>query len=85
MKSFEISIRLSHTCFQGIVALSTIANMRRVVKLDNLDQFILSYGGLRGAVAFALVVLLHEEFVPERHMFITTTIVIIYFTNLIQV
>ena len=65
--------------------LSILANARRVVKLDCVDHFIMSYGGLRGAVAFALVVLLHEDYVPERHMFITTAIVIIYFTNLIQV
>jgi sodium/hydrogen exchanger-like protein 3 len=62
-----------------------LANARRVVKLDIVDQFIMSYSGLRGAIAFALVVLLHEELVPERRMFITTAICVIYFTNLVQV
>jgi len=71
--------------FEGVVFLSILANHRRVVKLDYVDQFVLSYGGLRGAIAFALVVLLHEDYVPERRKFITTAIFIIYFTNLIQV
>lgn len=71
--------------FQGVILLSMLANARRVVQLDIVDQFIMSYSGLRGAIAFALVVLLREEFVPERHMFITTAISVIYFTNLVQV
>ena len=65
--------------------LTAVANRLRSVPLDYLDQFIMSYGGLRGAVAFALVVLLKQEDFPHRQLFITTTVVVIYFTNLFMV
>lgn len=44
----------------------------------------ISYGGLRGAVAFALVLLIEPELVPEQPMFVTTTIAVIYFTVFLQ-
>ena len=43
------------------------------------------YGGLRGAVAFALVVLLDEDFMPMKNTMITTTLVVVIFTVFIQV
>lgn len=45
----------------------------------------MSYGGLRGAVAFALVLLINPECVTLQPMFVTTTIAVIYFTVFIQV
>jgi hypothetical protein len=45
----------------------------------------MAYGGLRGAIAFALVILLDKDLFPHRRMFITTTILVIYFTNLAMV
>ena len=59
--------------------------MIRVVKLNKIDQFIMAYGGLRGAIAFALVLLLDKDHFPHRRMFITSTILVIYFTNLAMV
>lgn len=44
----------------------------------------MSYGGLRGAVAFALVLLIDPKIVPLQPMFMTTTIAVIYFTVFIQ-
>lgn len=45
----------------------------------------MSYGGLRGAVAFALVLLIDPKHVSLQPMFVTTTIAVIYFTVFIQV
>ena len=70
----------------GVVALTSIANHVRLVRLDHVDQFILSYGGLRGAIAFALASLLdRQQFRSTRDLFITTTIAVIYFTNFVMV
>lgn len=45
----------------------------------------MSYGGLRGAVAFALVLLINPTHVKLQPMFVTTTIAVIYFTVFFQV
>lgn len=47
------------------------------------DQFIIAYGGLRGAICFSLVFLI-DDF-PKKRLFITTTIVLILFTVFVQV
>lgn len=44
----------------------------------------LNYIGLRGAVAFALVLLINKDTVPLQPMFVTTTIAVIYFTVFLQ-
>lgn len=44
----------------------------------------MSYGGLRGAVAFALVLLVDERVVKHKNMYVTTTIAVIYFTVFLQ-
>lgn len=56
-----------------------------MVQLEVIDQVVMSYGGLRGAVAFALVVLLDEDKVKEKNLFVSTTIIVIYFTVIFQV
>ena len=56
-----------------------------MVQLEIIDQVVMSYGGLRGAVAFALVVLLDEDKVKEKKLFVSTTIIVIYFTVIFQV
>ncbi|KAM7352995.1 na[+]/H[+] hydrogen exchanger 2 isoform 18-T20 [Cochliomyia hominivorax] len=68
----------------GVIVLSAIANRFRLHKLSRVDQFVMSYGGLRGAVAFALVLLINEDLVPQKNMFVTTTIAVIYFTVFLQ-
>ncbi|XP_037811919.1 sodium/hydrogen exchanger 3 isoform X13 [Lucilia sericata] len=68
----------------GVIVLSAIANRFRLHKLSRVDQFVMSYGGLRGAVAFALVLLIDERVVPQKNMFVTTTIAVIYFTVFLQ-
>lgn len=45
----------------------------------------MSYGGLRGAVAFALVILLDKNKVPAKDYFVATTIVVVFFTVIVQV
>lgn len=56
-----------------------------MVQLEVIDQVVMSYGGLRGAVAFALVVLLDESKVKEKNLLVSTTIIVIYFTVIFQV
>lgn len=55
----------------------------RLRKIDLEEQFIMAYGGLRGAVAFSLVGVLNQENLPKGH-FMTTTLVVIFFTVFIQ-
>ncbi|KAH8403349.1 hypothetical protein KR222_011099 [Zaprionus bogoriensis] len=68
----------------GVILLSALANRFRLHKLSRVDQFVMSYGGLRGAVAFALVLLVDERVVKHKNMFVTTTIAVIYFTVFLQ-
>uniref|UniRef100_A0A3Q3M3H8 Sodium/hydrogen exchanger n=1 Tax=Mastacembelus armatus TaxID=205130 RepID=A0A3Q3M3H8_9TELE len=48
----------------------------------DIDQFIIAYCGLRGAICFPLVFLI-DDF-PKKRLFITTTIVVILFTVFAQ-
>lgn len=68
----------------GVVILTFFANKNRLNKLSAVDQFIMSYGGIRGAVSFSLAILLAEEHFPMKNMFVTTTIVIVLFTVFFQ-
>nr|BAN04721.1 solute carrier family 9 member 3 renal and intestinal variant [Triakis scyllium] len=68
----------------GVVIQTWILNHYRVVQLEIIDQVVMSYGGLRGAVAFALVVLLDSNYVGERRLFVSTTIIVVYFTVIFQ-
>ncbi|XP_018053409.1 PREDICTED: sodium/hydrogen exchanger 3 isoform X1 [Atta colombica] len=68
----------------GVIVLTALANQFRLHKLDKVEKFVMSYGGLRGAVAFALVLLIDPRHVPLQPMFVTTTIAVIYFTVFIQ-
>lgn len=71
------------TRFIGVFFLSSIINRRRIKKISLREQFILSYGGLRGAVGFSLVTILDEEN-PFKDIFLTTTLFVIFFTVFIQ-
>lgn len=62
-----------------------ILNRYRTVQLEIIDQVVMSYGGLRGAVAFALVALLDKDKVEDRNLFVSTTIIVVFFTVIFQV
>ncbi|KAK3558576.1 hypothetical protein QTP86_021649 [Hemibagrus guttatus] len=68
----------------GVVGLSFIMNKFRIVKLTGKDQFIVAYGGLRGAIAFSLAILLSSEHFPMKNMFLTSIITLIFFTVFVQ-
>lgn len=67
----------------GILVLTQIINPFRTIPFNYKDQFCLAYGGLRGAVSFALAFTLPDSIGP-KNLFITGTIVIIIFTVFIQ-
>lgn len=69
----------------GVVLQTWVLNQFRLVPLDKIDQVVMSYGGLRGAVAFALVILLDKTKVPAKDYFVATTIVVVFFTVIVQV
>ncbi|XP_016341269.1 sodium/hydrogen exchanger 1-like [Sinocyclocheilus anshuiensis] len=68
----------------GVVGLTFVINKFRIIKLTSKDQFIIAYGGLRGAIAFSLVYLLKTEHFPMRNMFLTAIITVIFFTVFVQ-
>ncbi|CAM2105945.1 sodium/hydrogen exchanger 3 isoform X4 [Caretta caretta] len=68
----------------GVVIQTWVLNHYRVVQLEIIDQVVMSYGGLRGAVAFALVALLNENKVKEKNLFVSTTIIVVFFTVIFQ-
>lgn len=68
----------------GVILLTAIANRFRLHKLNKVEKFVMSYGGLRGAVAFALVLLIDKHHVKLQPMFVSTTIAVIYFTVFFQ-
>lgn len=63
--------------------LTAVVNKLRRNVVTFRDQFIIAYGGLRGAICFSLVFLI-DDF-PKKRLFITTTIVVILFTVFVQV
>ncbi|XP_034462473.1 sodium/hydrogen exchanger 2-like [Hippoglossus hippoglossus] len=67
----------------GILVLTQIINPFRTIQFTFKDQFGLAYGGLRGAICFALVYTLPEN-VNRRNLFVTASIAIIIFTVFIQ-
>ncbi|XP_027571956.2 sodium/hydrogen exchanger 5 isoform X3 [Pipra filicauda] len=68
----------------GVVLQTHVLNRFRLIPLDRIDQVVMSYGGLRGAVAFALVILLDREKVKAKDYFVATTIVVVFFTVIVQ-
>lgn len=68
-----------------MVFLTFILNKLRLSKLELVEQFVLSYGGLRGAMVYGLVSSLDATVIPEKQMYVTTTIVFIYFSVFLQV
>ncbi len=69
--------------FIGVFGLTAIINQRRIKPVSYREQFIMAYGGLRGAVGFSLVTILPES-EPYKKIFLTTTLVMIFFTVFVQ-
>lgn len=69
----------------GVIILTAIANRFRLHRINGVEQFILAYGGLRGAVAFALVLIVSDRIIPTKNMMVTTIIALVFFTVFIQV
>ncbi|XP_055940589.1 Na(+)/H(+) exchanger protein 2-like isoform X2 [Argiope bruennichi] len=68
----------------GVIILTALANRFRLHRIDKVAQFILAYGGLRGAVAFALVLIVSDRIIPTKNMMVTTIIALVFFTVFIQ-
>ncbi|KAL6117960.1 uncharacterized protein ACO6RY_15647 [Pungitius sinensis] len=66
----------------GVLLLTAVVNKLRRNTVTFRDQFIIAYGGIRGAICFSLVFLI-DDF-PKKRLFITTTIVVILFTVFVQ-
>ncbi|XP_066569461.1 sodium/hydrogen exchanger 5 [Amia ocellicauda] len=68
----------------GVIFQTWVLNQFRLSPLDRIDQVVMSYGGLRGAVAFALVSLLNKTKVKAKDYFVATTIIVVFFTVIFQ-
>nr|KAF6445177.1 solute carrier family 9 member A1 [Molossus molossus] len=83
---FEISLWILLACLMkiGVLGLTWFINKFRIVKLTPKDQFIIAYGGLRGAIAFSLGYLLDKKHFPMCDLFLTAIITVIFFTVFVQ-
>nr|XP_046273356.1 sodium/hydrogen exchanger 3-like isoform X1 [Scatophagus argus] len=70
--------------FIGVFFLTWILNKFRLVPLEFIDQVIMSYGGLRGAVAYGLAAMLDETKIKEKNLMVCTTLIVVYFTVILQ-
>ena len=52
-------------------------------KIELKEQFIMAYGGLRGAVGFSLAVVLSKD-EWYRELFVSTALVMVFFTVFLQ-
>ncbi|RNA14047.1 putative Na(+) H(+) antiporter nhx-9 isoform X1, partial [Brachionus plicatilis] len=68
----------------GVLIFANIANRWRLLELKLTDMLIMSYGGIRGAVAFALALILDESKIPRKKEFVTATIAVVFFTVFVQ-
>lgn len=70
--------------FIGVFVLTWIYNRFRLVKISLVDQIVMGYGGLRGAVAYGLAMMLDENKVKEKNLMVSTTLIVVYFTVILQ-
>ncbi|XP_043073664.1 sodium/hydrogen exchanger 3.1 [Puntigrus tetrazona] len=68
----------------GVFLLTWMLNKFRLVPIEVIDQVVMSYGGLRGAVAYGLAAMLDKEKIPEKNLIISTTLIVVYFTVILQ-
>jgi sodium/hydrogen exchanger-like protein 3 len=83
---FVVITLISCTVYRilGVVIFANIANHWRLLELTTTDMLIMSYGGIRGAVAFALALILDESKIPRKKEFVTATIAVVFFTVFVQ-
>ncbi|XP_037651629.1 sodium/hydrogen exchanger 3-like isoform X2 [Sebastes umbrosus] len=70
--------------FIGVFFLTWILNKFRLVPVEFMDQVIMSYGGLRGAVAYGLATMLDENKIKEKNLMVCTSLIVVYFTVILQ-
>ncbi|CAI5691452.1 Na(+)/H(+) exchanger beta-like isoform X2 [Oreochromis niloticus] len=68
----------------AVVGLTFLTNKFHSVKLTKEDQFLFVCSGLRGGVAFFLAFLLEKDHFPEKEIFVTAIITVIFFTIFVQ-
>ncbi|KAI3388663.1 hypothetical protein SNEBB_001706 [Seison nebaliae] len=68
----------------GVLIFTAIVNPYRLKPLTKTDVIVMSYGGLRGAVAFALATVLQLKDFPAKRVFVTATICVVFFTVVVQ-
>ncbi|KAH3834056.1 Na(+)/H(+) exchanger protein 7-like [Dreissena polymorpha] len=56
----------------------------RVRKISYMEMFMISYGGLRGGIAFSLAASISETAIPAKKLFVTATLFVIFFTVFVQ-
>ncbi|XP_014847676.1 PREDICTED: sodium/hydrogen exchanger 2-like, partial [Poecilia mexicana] len=66
-----------------VLVLTQIINPFRTIPFNMKDQFGLAYGGLRGAISFALAFTLPDS-IGRKQLFVTATIAVILFTVFLQ-
>ena len=69
--------------FISVFLFGFLVNLNRMDKIEPKEQFIMAYGGLRGAVGFSLAVVLSKD-VWYRELFVTAALVMVFFTVFLQ-
>ncbi|CAB3397496.1 unnamed protein product [Caenorhabditis bovis] len=69
--------------FVAILGLSWILGCLRNQKINLNEQLVMCFGGLRGAIAFGIVVSMSDE-IEGKQMFTTATLAVIFFSVIIQ-
>ncbi|CAJ0602225.1 unnamed protein product [Cylicocyclus nassatus] len=67
----------------GVLVQCFFLNKFRQKQFSKVDQVILAYGGLRGAIAFGLAMSLPHS-IMARKMFLTATLMVVFFTVILQ-
>uniref|UniRef100_A0A0K0F8Z8 Sodium/hydrogen exchanger n=1 Tax=Strongyloides venezuelensis TaxID=75913 RepID=A0A0K0F8Z8_STRVS len=67
----------------GVILQCTILNKFRKKQFTKVDQFVLSFSGLRGAIAYGLATSLPDN-IPAKGVFLSCSIAVIYFTVFFQ-
>ncbi|RVE66650.1 hypothetical protein OJAV_G00109660 [Oryzias javanicus] len=70
--------------FIGVFLQTWVLNKFRLVPLEFIDQLIMGFGGLRGAVAYGLAVMMDETKIKEKNLMVSTTLIVVFFTVIIQ-